>query len=228
LAVSEAPRANKTLIVLGLCEILHFGNEGAEALASALHRNKSLACLNLRDANVTIEGIARLTEALTSNCTVSTLHLTDNGRDEAAEGLFRACLVVNKTLCHIPGVSGLDDFLNLNLKRQVSLAAFAVEGNLEGMRELLEGGVGREVSLTSGFSIYHFCLDYLRSDMLDLRLHGTSGVGEGFFDKVGLLKGRRPACAEMQRFVQVRMVACHCAWNRVENGPFASIPRGDE
>jgi Ran GTPase-activating protein (RanGAP) involved in mRNA processing and transport len=151
-AISDALRDNKTLIILGLCETF-LGNRGAEALASALQSNKSLASINLKDSGVTADGIAHLAEALKSNRTVSTLHLTDNGRDEKAEGHLRTCLEGNKTLCHIPGIYGLDDLLTRNMERQVSLAAFAREGDLESMRNLIEGGVGREVLLSSGLSI---------------------------------------------------------------------------
>jgi hypothetical protein len=70
-------------------------------------------------------------------------------------------------------------------------------------------------------------MDNKRSDMLDMVLVGTFGVGEGFFDTVVLLKGRGPACVEMRHFVQVRMVAFHCAWERgaAGSGSLALLPR---
>jgi hypothetical protein len=221
----QALKKNKTLTVLNLNENNHIGDKGAEAFAAALNGNNSLAGIDLSNSNITETGIAFLAAALKLNRNVTTLHLTDNGRDEASEAHFRDCLSTNMTLCHLPGISGLDDLLNRNLERQISLAVFAREGNLVGMQVLIEGGVGREVSLTSGLSIYHLCMDSKRSDMLDLLLCGTSGVGQGFFDIVGLLEGRRSARQEMRRFVEVRMVAFHCSWRRLDEGSFSQMPR---
>jgi hypothetical protein len=94
--------------------------------------------------------------------------------------------MVDKTVCHVPGISGLDDLLGKNMARQWALAAFATFGDLEGMCEIVAGGVAREVLLSSGLSIYHICMDRLRADMLSLLLFDTCGVGEGFCDGTNL------------------------------------------
>jgi hypothetical protein len=81
----EALRRNKTLLGLTLNENEQIGDEGAKELAAALRENKCLATINLSESGVTSDGIGHLAR----NRTVSTLHLTNGGRDVMSEHHLR-------------------------------------------------------------------------------------------------------------------------------------------
>ena len=186
---------------------------------------------------MTAEGAAALAEA-TENRSVSALVLNDVPLGEAVAERFRKCLAVNRTLCHLPGVPGVEELLQQNLLRQEQLAECARGGDLEGMRRLVREGVGREVSQQSGLTVYHLCMDLGRSDMLDLLLgprarlyrHArTAARTRGRSNSCWLflsgscaflfsLSPRSAACVELRRHVAERVVALFCAWGRRPEG----------
>ncbi len=223
-ALADMLKVNTTLIALRLNSNDQIGTEGAKAIASALQTNESLATVDLSQADITGEGAAYLAEALKGNRSISSMLLNDTNLCPAALSCFRDCLLVNKTLSHLPGTAGLDEMLQSNLKRQELLADFAGNGDLGGMRQLIAGGVGREVLPERGLTVYHVCIDNERSDMLSLLLAGRVRLGQGFVDLTGLQRGRKAACVEIRRFVEVRMIAFYFAWNR-KCSCLALIPR---
>ena len=96
-ALAEALHTNNSLQVLNVSNNV-ISVDGAKALAEALHVNKTLKTLHLYDNKIGVEGAVSLSEALVHNYTLQELDVSDNVINVAGAKALAEALHVNKSL----------------------------------------------------------------------------------------------------------------------------------